>query len=75
MEKIPDYIKKCPLAFDWCEYKGETYFGALNLERSLKARRAMIDLSYCATKALNEIILKTVMWNPAKFNLNPKRLN
>ena len=75
MEKTPDYIKNCPLSFDWVEYKGETFFGALNYERSLKAKRAMIDLSYCATKAMNEIVLKTVAWDAKKFNLNPEILN
>lgn len=73
--ETPEWLSNCPLVFDWCEYKGETYFGAINYERSIKAKRPMIDLSYCATKALNCVILKTVAWNNKKFDLKPKQFN
>lgn len=73
--KMPSYIEKCHLVFDWCEYKGKVYFGSLNYERSITAKRPMIDLSYCATKALNCVILKTVAWDKNKFNLKPENLN
>lgn len=58
----------CPIVFEWCEYKGEVYFGALNYQRSVKARKPMIDLFYCATVALNGVsVMKTVQYDKAKF--------
>lgn len=74
IENDPIFImaKDCPLiAPEWCEYKGEVYVGELNYERSKQSKRIMIDLSFCMTKALNQSIMKTVMWNPKKFNMNP----
>lgn len=70
---IPKYINDCPLVYDWCEYKGEVYFGALDVQRSIKSKRAMIDLSWCATMAQNNNVMKTVQWNNSKFNLKPNR--
>lgn len=71
---IPPYIERCPLVFDWVTYKGEVYFAALNYERSQRAKRAMFDLHYCATAALNgNLIEKTVAWHPDKFVINPER--
>lgn len=70
---IPKYIEKCPLVFDWVNYKGEVYYAELNWERSIKAKRAMFDLAYCATVALNGSFLKTVCWHPEKFIINPDK--
>jgi len=68
---IPKWIFNCPVVYDWCRFKGETYFGILNLEASLKARKPMIDLSYCATRAMNGIILLTVQYDKKKFSPSP----
>ena len=65
---IPKWIWKCPISANWLEYKGETYFGMLNYERSVAARRPMIDLSYCATRAFNGVVMKTVAYDRNKFN-------
>lgn len=51
----------------WIEYKGETYFATVNLEKSLSAHRPIVDLSYCATKGLNNTVLHSVNWNPEHF--------
>jgi hypothetical protein len=67
MRDIPKFILNCPVAYNWVEYKGETYFGVLNYERSITARKPMIDLSYCATKAMNNIVLKTVQYDKKYF--------
>jgi hypothetical protein len=63
----PNYILQCPVTFDWVEYKGETMFAGINYERSIQAKRPMIDLFYCATKAMNNIVIKTVQYNKKKF--------
>jgi len=68
---VPPWILNCPVIADWCEYKGETYFGMLNYEASLKARKPMIDLSYCATRAFNGIVLLTVQYDKKKFSASP----
>lgn len=64
---IPEWIWNCPIVFDWTEFKGETYFGMLNYERSVKARRPMIDLAYCATAGMNGSVIKTVQYSKKNF--------
>lgn len=67
LSDVPKWILNCPISANWLEYKGETYFGMLNYERSVAARRPMIDLSYCATRAFNGVVIKTVAYNRNKF--------
>ena len=67
LKDVPEYIWNCPIVFDWLEFKGETYFGSLNYDRSIAANRPMIDLSYCATRACNGIVLKTVAYSKKHF--------
>jgi hypothetical protein len=64
---IPAFILRCPVYCQWLKYKGETYFGMLNYERSIDANRPMIDLSYCATRAFNGIVMNTVAYDKKKF--------
>ncbi len=65
---VPEYILRCPVFYDWCVFKGETYFGMLNYERSIKARRPMIDLAYCATQGFNGTVQKTVAYSKKHFS-------
>ena len=67
IEETPNYILSCPVIFDWVEYKGKTMFGGINYERSIKAKRPMLDLYYCATRALNNCVIKTVQYDRNKF--------
>lgn len=60
-------LYKLPIVFDWVYYKDEKYFMSVNYERTIKAGKPMIDLHYCATKALNNMVLKTVQWDKKKF--------
>lgn len=68
-------LLKLPIACDWVEYKGEVYVAQINYEATVKAGKPMVDLSYCMTKAHNQVILRTVQWDRNKFKLNPKKLN
>lgn len=74
---IPDFIKRMvdrlPLIFDWVEYKGETVFVGFNYETSEKAGRPMMDIFYCATRALNHMVLFTTQWDKSKFK--PSKLS
>lgn len=60
-------LNKLPIACDWVEYKGEVLVAQVNFEATKKAKRPMVDLSYCMTKAHNQIIDKTVQWDKKKF--------
>lgn len=60
-------ISKLPIVYDWVNYKGEDVVASINIERTLKAKKAMMDISYCMTKAFNDIHLKTVMFNKKHF--------
>lgn len=71
-EPMKKMLYKLPVIFDWVEFKGETVFAGVNYERSLKAHRPMMDIFYCATRALNHVVLFTTQWDKRKFA--PSRL-
>lgn len=60
---MPDYLKGCPVVFDWCTYQGKVYFAAWNYEESEKQQKAVFDLAYCATRAMNEVFLRQVVYS------------
>jgi hypothetical protein len=65
--KIRRMTDKLPIILEWCEFKGEIVVAQFNYERSVSARKPMFDISYCMTRALNQVILKTVQWDKNKF--------
>lgn len=67
MDDVEKMLLRLPIVFDWCAFKGEVVFAGINYERSVKARRPMVDIFYCATEALNDNVLKTVQWDKNKF--------
>lgn len=60
---MPKWLKDDVVVWDWCFYKGEKVFGCLNWGESEKRQKPIIDICYCATKALNGIVLKQRVWN------------
>jgi len=64
---VPNWLKDCPLVYDWCNYNGKIYFASLNYEESEIANKPIFDLAYCATKAMNGIYIMRRQWNPKKF--------
>ncbi len=60
---IPSWLKNDVIIYDWCEYNGEVYFGVLNWEESERRQKPIIDLAYCATKAMNFIFIKQRVWS------------
>ena len=71
--KMNRMFSKLPVVFDWVEFKGETVFVGINYEASEKARKPMMDIFYCATRALNDVVLFTTQWDKSKFK--PSRLS
>lgn len=71
-DRIDRMFLKLPVVFDWYQYKGEIYFVSINREATEKARKPMVNLHYCATKALNNIVMKVVQFDKRKFS--PSRL-
>ncbi len=61
--KIPDWLTPDVIVFDWCRYNGEVYFSSLNWDESERRQKPVIDLAYCATKAINGIFLKQRCWS------------
>ena len=72
-EKMKRMCEKLPFVFDWCEYKGETLFAGFNYEASEKAGKPMFDMFYCATRALNHVVLFTTQFDKSKFQ--PSKLS
>jgi len=67
--ELPAYLQNPALPWmKWIKFKGEDCVGCVNYERSLKAKRAMIDISYCMTKAHCCNVLYTVAFNPKHFS-------
>ena len=60
-------IERLPFVFDWVKYKGEDVVAQINIEATKKARKPMLDISYCMTKAFNQVIIKTVQFDKSKF--------
>jgi hypothetical protein len=60
---IPEYMENVPVVFDWCTYQGKTYFASWNYEESEKIQQPVFDLAYCATKAMNEVFLRRVVYS------------
>lgn len=65
---LPDYLKDDGLPWmQWIKYKGVHCVGMVNIEKSLNARRPIIDIHYCMTQAHNGIVEKSVNFNPEYF--------
>ena len=56
-------VEEASLVFDWCEYNGETYFAAINIEESEKRGKLIYVLAHCATAAMNDIFIKQRVWS------------
>jgi hypothetical protein len=65
---IDKMLLKLPVVFDWWDYKGERVFVGINYEATKKARKPMMNIYYCATRALNDVVLKTVQYDKNKFS-------
>lgn len=61
-EKIPGFLWG-----DWVYYKGELKFVMVNVQKSETCNRPIIDICYCATRALNNIVEKSVNYVPDNF--------
>jgi len=66
-DRIKKMLSRLPVAFGWCEFKGEDCVASINYHATEKAGKPMMDISYCMTTALNGNILKTVQWDKSKF--------
>lgn len=65
---LPKYLLGENLPWmQWVRFNSVECVATVNIERSLKAKRAMIDIHYCMTKALNNIVEQTVKFNPRSF--------
>ena len=66
-DPINKMLLRLPFAVDWVEYNGETVVAQINYEATKKAKRPMVDISYCMTRALNQNIMFTCQWDKNKF--------
>lgn len=67
-DRFDNMLLKLPVVFDWWNYNGERVFVGVNYEATKKAGKPMMDIHYCATKALNGIVQKTVQYDKNKFS-------
>lgn len=67
-DRVSQMFLRLPVVYDWYNYKGETYFVAVNREATEKAGKPMMDLHYCATKCMNGVVEKTVQFDKKKFS-------
>ncbi len=74
LAKIPKNLFDVPM-MDWMVYEGDHYVVSLNLEKSLKCHRPIVDIHHCMTKALNNCVLKSVNYKPELFKESPLNKN
>jgi len=67
MNRYEKMLMNLPFSCDWVQFKGETCVATINYEATKKAGKPMLDVSYCMTKAMNNIVIKTVQWDKSKF--------
>lgn len=72
---LESLFETVPFEMEWIEYKGDVYVGTINVDRSFTAKKPMIDLHYCLTKAFNGIVIKTVQYDKSKFKYPTERAN
>ncbi len=66
--EIPDFLKDERIPFmKWVKYKGELCVADIDIEKSMKCHRPIINIHYCMTEALNGIIEQTVNFKPEYF--------
>jgi len=67
--ELPKFLYNLPnwLFGNWAEYKGQTYFVNVDVQKSLACHRPIIDLSYCATESMNGLVLRSVNYKPRHF--------
>jgi hypothetical protein len=56
--KYPKWYKECNVVYGWCRYRGQKYFSVLNYPESMFEQKAVLDLAYCATDAMNGIFVR-----------------
>ena len=67
MDNTEKMLMRLPIVFDWVSFKDEVVFAQINYEATQKAGKPMMDISYCATRALNQNIMFTTQWDKNKF--------
>lgn len=66
--ELPEYLKDEGLPWmQWVKYKGQECVASVNYQKSVNARRPIIDIHYCMTKAHNGIVERSVNFNPLHF--------
>lgn len=66
-DPVNKMLLRLPIVFDWVKFKGETVFVGVNYDATKKAGKPMVDVFYCATRALNDVVLFTTQWDKNKF--------
>lgn len=65
---VPPFLRDDQIPImEWVKYKGEVCVADLNYEKSIKAKRPLINIHYCMTKAHNGVIIETVNFKPEDF--------
>ena len=66
-DPITKMLLKLPFSIDWVQYKGDDVVAQLNYEATAKAKKPMVDISYCMTRAINQNIMFTCQYDKNKF--------
>lgn len=64
---IDKMLMKLPIFDGWVNYKGKRCYAQVNLNATVKAKKPMMDIFYCATQCLNHAVLFTTQWDKNKF--------
>ena len=66
---VDKMLMKLPIFDGWVFFKGEKYYTQVNFDATVKAKKPMMDLFYCATTCLNHAVLFTTQYDKNKFKI------
>jgi hypothetical protein len=64
---IDKMLMKLPIFDGWVNFKGKLCYAQVNFDATVKAKKPMMDIFYCATQCLNDAVLFTTQWDKNKF--------
>jgi hypothetical protein len=64
---IDKMLMKLPIFDGWVNFKGKLCYAQVNFDATVKAKKPMMDIFYCATQCLNHAVLFTTQWDKNKF--------
>ena len=64
---IDKMLMKLPIFDGWVNFKGKKFYAQVNFDATVRAKKPMMNIFYCATQCLNHAVFFTTQWDKNKF--------